>query len=61
LHNCTINVKEGLITDCRIEGSELMKQIAKEMVGKKHLYDEILSILTSTDIRIIIDIIRNLF
>lgn len=61
LHNCIINVKEGIITYCRIDGSEPMKEIAAKFVGKKHMADELKAVLTSENITFDDNIIENFF
>ena len=61
LHNCFINVKDGLITECKIEGSTLMKTIGKKLIGKRHMFDELKSYLTSIDESLSYELVQNLF
>jgi lipoate---protein ligase len=61
LHNCYINVREGLITDCKIAGSSLMKTIGKQLIGKRHMFGELKSFLNSIDESIGDDVVKNLF
>ena len=43
-HFCRLLVKEGFITECKIEGSEEMARIAEKLVGCRHMINEILGI-----------------
>jgi lipoate---protein ligase len=61
LHNCYINVKEGLITDCRIEGSDMIRDLGKKLVGKRHMFDELKELLTSIDNSLNDEFVQNLF
>jgi len=43
-HNSRLSVKEGIITECEIKGSEMMAEAAEKLVGCRHMVKEILSI-----------------
>ena len=36
-HKCSIHVKDGVINECRIEGSEIMATIAEKLIGCRHM------------------------
>jgi hypothetical protein len=54
-------VKEGLITDCRLEGDDLVKNAGKYLVGRRHMFDELKSLLSSVNPIMDNDFVHNLF
>lgn len=61
LHNCFINVKDGIITDCKIDGSNIMKEFAGTLIGKRHMFDEFRGLLTLDEKFLSNDVIENFF
>jgi lipoate-protein ligase A len=61
LLKCLFKVKEGLITDCTIEGNEFMKEIGKKIIGRKHMFDELKIFLASNFNSINDDVVQNFF
>jgi lipoate---protein ligase len=41
LHSCRLFVKEGIIGECSIEGSDQMKIISKKLIGCRHMVSDI--------------------
>jgi lipoate-protein ligase A len=36
-HKCSLHVKDGVIKECIIEGSEIMATIAEKLIGRRHM------------------------
>lgn len=58
---CTISVKDGLITDCLLEGDGKVKIAEKYLLGKRHMFDELKSLLSSVNPIMDKDFVHNLF
>ena len=41
-HSCRLVVKDGIIWECDIEGSEEMKAAGKKLIGCRHMYHDLL-------------------
>lgn len=41
-HSCRLVVKDGIIWECDIEGSDEMKNAGKKLIGCRHMYQDIL-------------------
>ncbi len=41
-HSCRLVVKDGIIWECDIEGSDEMKSAGKKLIGCRHMYQDIL-------------------
>lgn len=48
-HKCRLLVRNGLITDCEIEGSALMKDASEKLIGHRHLPADILDVLNKEE------------
>jgi lipoate-protein ligase A len=60
-HSCHLFVKEGIITECEIEGSENMVIAGKKLIGCRHMVDDIFEVLSREDINVNINDIFNFF
>jgi len=49
-HSCRFIVKDGIIQECEIEGSETMKIIAKNLIGCRHMIEDLAEILSKGNI-----------
>jgi lipoate-protein ligase A len=41
LHSCNLQVKDGIIVACAVEGSHMMNSISKILIGKRHMPNEL--------------------
>jgi len=46
-HQCYLFVKDGIIQECRIEGSDLMSEAAKKLIGCRHMVEDIKEVFNS--------------
>ncbi len=51
-HSCRLLVKEGIITECEIEGSEEMAEAAEKLVGCRHMVKEMQDLFRDEKIEI---------
>lgn len=49
-HSCNLFVKDGIIWECKIEGSDQMGLVAKKLIGIRHMPDELLRIFSENNI-----------
>ena len=40
-HKCSLFVKNGIINECQIEGTDLMSEVAKKLIGRRHMVEDI--------------------
>lgn len=45
-HVCRMFVKDGIITDCEIQGSEIMKDVSKRILGCRHIPEDLATVLS---------------
>lgn len=60
-HSCHLFVKEGIITECDIEGSEKMVTAGKKLVGCRHMVDDVLEVFSREGFSLNINDIFNFF
>jgi lipoate-protein ligase A len=60
-HNCSMFVKEGIINECLIEGSDKMLRISKKITGSRHMVNELSDIFTKENLTLAGDEIYNFF
>jgi lipoate-protein ligase A len=60
-HSCHLFVKEGIITECKIEGSEKMTDAGKKLIGCRHMVDDLFEVLTREGIAVNTNDILNFF
>jgi len=41
LHNCSMQLKDGIIIECRLEGSENMAALAEKLIGCRHMVEDV--------------------
>lgn len=51
-HNCRIVVKDGIIWECNIEGSDEMKCAGKKLIGCRHMYRDMQEKFRSENIQV---------
>jgi lipoate-protein ligase A len=44
-HSCSLSVKDGLIAECAIEGSEQMKNVSEKLIGCRHMVSDLTELL----------------
>jgi lipoate-protein ligase A len=44
-HHCSLNVKDGIIIGCRIEGSENMARLGEKLTGSRHILQDVEDVL----------------
>jgi lipoate-protein ligase A len=49
-HHCRLMVKDGIINQCKIEGSDRMRQAADKLTGCRHMIEDMLKILEGEQI-----------
>jgi lipoate-protein ligase A len=45
LHHCSMQVKDGIINECRIEGSENLTALAEKLIGSRHMVQMVRQVL----------------
>ena len=60
-HSCVMLIKDGIITECTIEGSSQMKFAAKKIVGCRHIFDNLSEIFRIENIFLTEEEIYNFF
>ena len=60
-HSCCLFVKDGLIRECNIEGSDKMMSAAKKMIGCRHMVSDIMMVFNEANILITDKEIYNFF
>jgi lipoate-protein ligase A len=51
-HQCRLVVKDGIIWECEIEGSDEMKVTGKKLIGCRHMYEDLLTVFHTDNIPI---------
>ncbi len=60
-HSCVLFVKDGLIMECTISGSEKMKNISKKLVGCRHMVKEVSDVFNKENLNLNREEIFNFF
>ena len=60
-HSCRLMVKEGIIQECVIEGSELMADAGKKLIGTPHMVADLKRIFYENNIPLDYSDIYNFF
>jgi len=60
-HSCLLFVKDGIIWECDIEGSDEMKAAGKKLIGCRHMYQDILEKFRSENIQVTNDEVYKFF
>ena len=61
LHSCRLFVKDGIIWECDIRGSDEMTATGKKLIGCRHMYRDLLEKFRSENIRLAEDEVYNFF
>jgi lipoate---protein ligase len=61
IHQCSLFVKNGLIVNCEIKGSETMDLISKKLIGCPHMVGDIKEVFLKEDITVSDDEIYKFF
>jgi len=61
LHTCTLFIKDGIISECDIEGSNQMKSVSKKLIGCRHMVDDLREVLRAENVFLSEDEIYNFF
>jgi lipoate-protein ligase A len=51
LHSCKLYVRDGIIWECEIDGSETMAVVAKKLIGCRHMPYDIMEIFQKEEIK----------
>ena len=49
-HSCHLLIKDGIIRQCDIEGSDRMRSVSKKLIGCRHMVDDISELLRNENI-----------
>jgi lipoate---protein ligase len=60
-HNCKLLVRDGIIRECDIEGSTEMAAAGEKLIGRRHLYADMLEVFRAENIPVSEDDIFNFF
>lgn len=60
-HFCNLLIKDGIIIECRIEGSQQMKNLSGKLVGCRHMVDDIREVFRGENVFFSEDEIYNFF
>jgi lipoate-protein ligase A len=60
-HTCRLVVKDGIIWECDIEGSDEMKAAGKKLIGCRHMYMDLLEKFRSENIPVAKDEVNKFF
>jgi lipoate-protein ligase A len=61
LHSCSLFVRDGIVINCTIEGSDKMISVAKTVTGCRHMVTDMLNVLKEAKINISEEDIFNFF
>lgn len=60
-HSCTMYIKDGIIRECYIEGSDQMNRTAEKLIGCRHMVDDMSDVLRKENIFLTEEDIYNFF
>lgn len=60
-HSCELFVKDGLIKECTITGSEKMKGVSKKIIGCKHMVNEVSDVFIKENVTLTPEQVFNFF
>jgi len=60
-HSCKLDVREGVIVECIIEGSDLMKDASKKLTGCRHMVPDLRKVIKSENIDMSVEDIFKFF
>jgi lipoate-protein ligase A len=60
-HNCALFVKDGVVKECTIEGSDKMLHVGKSLIGCRHMVPDVLKVFEEENIDILPEEIYNFF
>ena len=60
-HTCSMFIKDGIIRDCNIEGSKQMNYLSEELIGSRHMADDLSEVFRKENIFLTIEEIYNFF
>ncbi len=61
LHSCNLSVKDGIIAECVIEGSETLRSISKKLIGCRHMVSDMEEIFKNENILLNFNDVFNFF
>lgn len=60
-HSCTMYIKDGIIRECYIEGSDQMNSTAEKLIGCRHMVDDMSDVLRKENVFLTEEDIYNFF
>jgi lipoate---protein ligase len=60
-HSCILNIREGVVVTCTIDGGDKMKSVADRLVGCRHMVPDFLNVFEKENITISGEEIYNFF
>ena len=60
-HQCRLVVKDGIIWECDIEGSDEMKTAGKKLIGCRHMYEDLIKVFRANIIPVTDEEVFKLF
>jgi lipoate-protein ligase A len=61
IYSCELFVKDGLILDSTISGSEKMKNISKKLVGSRHMVNDVAEVFVKENVHLTPEQVYNFF
>jgi lipoate-protein ligase A len=61
LHSCSLFIKDGIIRQCSIKGSDLMKSTSEKLIGCRHMVNDLSEVFKSENINLTAAEIYNFF
>jgi lipoate---protein ligase len=61
LHSCILHIKEGIVNNCTIDGSDRMKSVSEKLRGERHMVADFFNLFEKENIKISEEEIFNFF